>query len=350
MNLQRDPVTGRVIAEAEQQQNEAKWRIDTHAFSANRNGAAPEVLCRELYHFLDQQSCGKLGERPLVPLCDHAPDSYLTDHTLLTSALVYCLAAEHTPAKPLIDTLRLAAMGHEFPEAAQALLQQCVDAETAAFLTQAWTMLRRQTAALTSALQSADSLSAFTDVVDMGDAGLTLLWYAHLAASQPLFNHKLTLPDNTVLAVMRTGADFDRHPLQAYRDKIGLVYGGATKVKQYVLESAKLSEIRGGSIFLDRLNLDFSRKLFTHAPECIIYAAGGDLLALTPCNDAVNKANAIEAAYTQATLSAQSVAASTVVSLLELQYGIAPQSYWADDYRQEFAGNNTAKMALLRSY
>ena len=37
--------------------------------------------------------------------------------------------------------------------------------------------------------------------------------------------------------------------------KIGLVYGGATKIKQYVFEAAKLPDIRGASALLDRINL-----------------------------------------------------------------------------------------------
>jgi len=40
-----------------------------------------------------------------------------------------------------------------------------------------------------------------------------------------------------------------------WNQKIGLVYGGATKIKQYVFESADLQEIRGASALLDRINL-----------------------------------------------------------------------------------------------
>jgi CRISPR-associated protein Cmr2 len=36
---------------------------------------------------------------------------------------------------------------------------------------------------------------------------------------------------------------------------IGLVYGGATKIKGYVFEAAKLQDIRGASALLDRINL-----------------------------------------------------------------------------------------------
>jgi len=40
-----------------------------------------------------------------------------------------------------------------------------------------------------------------------------------------------------------------------WESKIGLVYGGATKIKQYVFEAAKLPDIRGASALLDRINL-----------------------------------------------------------------------------------------------
>ncbi|MEN9223118.1 MAG: hypothetical protein Q6M04_11850, partial [Thermostichus sp. BF3_bins_97] len=36
------------------------------------------------------------------------------------------------------------------------------------------------------------------------------------------------------------------------QSRIGLVYGGATKIKGYVFESAKLAEVRGASALLDR--------------------------------------------------------------------------------------------------
>ncbi|MBD2415376.1 hypothetical protein FACHB389_18235 [Nostoc calcicola FACHB-389] len=36
--------------------------------------------------------------------------------------------------------------------------------------------------------------------------------------------------------------------------RIGLVYGGATKIKQYVFESSKIQDIRGASRLLDRIN------------------------------------------------------------------------------------------------
>jgi CRISPR-associated protein Cmr2 len=49
--------------------------------------------------------------------------------------------------------------------------------------------------------------------------------------------------------------------------KIGLVYGGVTKVKQYVFEDAKLPDIRGASALLDRINLVDLPAFFDKRPE-----------------------------------------------------------------------------------
>jgi CRISPR-associated protein Cmr2 len=48
--------------------------------------------------------------------------------------------------------------------------------------------------------------------------------------------------------------------------QIALIMGGATKIKQYVFESAKLPEIRGASGLLDRVNLYDTPALFVKRP------------------------------------------------------------------------------------
>ena len=49
--------------------------------------------------------------------------------------------------------------------------------------------------------------------------------------------------------------------------EIGLVYGGATKIKQYVFDEAKLPDIRGASALLDRINLVDLPAFFNKSPE-----------------------------------------------------------------------------------
>ncbi len=145
---------------------------------------------------------------------------------------------------------------------------------------------------------------------------------------------------------------FSTHPLKDEKRQIGLVLGGATKIKGYFLESARLPEIRGASALLDRINLedvpalfgrknrhdlerskrfrkDFKKRTGHHlsAPECVIYAAGGNTLAFTPTFVVHDIADEIERIYTQETLVANSVAVGDTFDLLELQYGLNPTEF-----------------------
>jgi CRISPR-associated protein Cmr2 len=155
--------------------------------------------------------------------------------------------------------------------------------------------------------------------------------------------------------------------------KIGLVYGGATKIKQYVFEAAKLPDIRGASALLDRINLvdlpaffkaeesprfpqcqrvqDYccqvrqelaqSQTEYTHLwdaliPELIIYSTGGNILAFCPAAFIDDLANAIERRYTEETLTANSCAVGDTFRLLELRFGLLKDpienTFWLEKY------------------
>ena len=148
--------------------------------------------------------------------------------------------------------------------------------------------------------------------------------------------------------------------------------GGATKIKGYFLESARLPEIRGASALLDRINLEdipavfgrhirhdpmrakrfhknFSKRTghSLSAPECIIYAAGGSTLAFTPTCVVHEIADEMERIYTQETLVANSVAVGGTFDLLELQYGLNPTGFSEDGKIPESKcfGELTTKLA-----
>lgn len=143
--------------------------------------------------------------------------------------------------------------------------------------------------------------------------------------------------------------------------EIGLVYGGATKIKGYVFEAAKLPDIRGASALLDRINLidlpaffgkqPESNRFASHVqnvrrwltqhfpsngdavhltdaliPELIIYSTGGNILAFCPAAYVDDLANAIEKRYTWETLSANSCAVGDRFRLLELRLGLLNDS------------------------
>ncbi|MCP6759990.1 MAG: type III-B CRISPR-associated protein Cas10/Cmr2 [Fischerella sp. CENA71] len=143
---------------------------------------------------------------------------------------------------------------------------------------------------------------------------------------------------------------------------IGLVYGGATKIKQYVFEAAKLNDIRGASALLDRINLDdipgffgagrhprrmrewlnnngFAELVQALIPELIIYSTGGSLLAFCPAALTDKLANAIEKRYTHETLTANSCAVGDTFRLLEFRFGLLQNpienTLWLEEYKNK---------------
>ncbi|MHC0066210.1 type III-B CRISPR-associated protein Cas10/Cmr2 [Nostoc sp. UIC 10890] len=163
-------------------------------------------------------------------------------------------------------------------------------------------------------------------------------------------------------------------------NRIGLVYGGATKIKEYVFESSKIQDIRGASALLDRINLidlpaffnknpksnqyaiqwnevrkwlddtitsnyKFSEALI---PELIIYSTGGHILAFCPVAFVDDLANAIEKRYTEETLTANSCAVGDTFRLLEIRFGLLQEpienTLWLDWYRQKY------KEPLVQAY
>lgn len=277
-----------------------------------------------------------------APAAAHA-GARLADHQLTAAALIGCLVAE--PAAR--DQMRLAALYHDEPGAQAAL----ADAPEAL----AWLqLLEEQGRALDRGEPPAPAAAA-------GPARLLAL--AHLAASRRL--------------PIRSAGEFSSHPLNG-APPIDLVYGGATKIKQYVFESARLPEIRGASALLDHINrLDLpalwgvrpelpAQQARYHAarawyaglghgdaldlPEGVLYASGGNILALAPAGRGAGLAAAIERRYTEVTQVAASVAVAEQFSLLELQYGRRPQAFWCDTAEQLLAHSPDAAALLAQSY
>ncbi len=160
---------------------------------------------------------------------------------------------------------------------------------------------------------------------------------------------------------LKTTADLEQfaqeHPT-LWNRKIGLVYGGATKIKQYVFESTDLQEIRGASALLDRINLvdspaffggeqdgdrfpqcqkaasycervrsewlqqNFPRLVGALTPEMVIYSTGGNILAFCPAELVDDLADAIEKRYTVETLTANACAVGDTFYPLEIYLGL----------------------------
>ncbi|MGI0493496.1 type III-B CRISPR-associated protein Cas10/Cmr2 [Alkalinema pantanalense CENA528] len=159
-------------------------------------------------------------------------------------------------------------------------------------------------------------------------------------------------------------------------NKIGLVYGGATKIKQYVFETENLQDIRGASALLDQINLvdlpaffgqgpdnpSVAQWLDQHypslrkalIPELIIYSTGGNILAFCPAPYVHTLADAIERYYTEVTLTANSCAVGETFKLLEFQFGLLDDQIentpWLEQYSQiyqlESSNTNREKNVL----
>lgn len=200
-----------------------------------------------------------------------------------------------------------------------------------------------------------------------GDVVVSIAEAARLVVA-PQDHEEETFPTKAALRRSRLGQ------LSSELPSVAVIMGGATKIKQYVFESAKLPEIRGASCLLDRINLRDIPALFAEEPnwfkdlcstdlvsqrekeeaqqlvdrvrrlfqtrygveppnckECIIYANGGEVLAFAPVRLAAFLTEAIEYLYTQETLVANSVAVWRPYSLIELRFGLRPLEFWQDD-------------------
>jgi CRISPR-associated protein Cmr2 len=127
--------------------------------------------------------------------------------------------------------------------------------------------------------------------------------------------------------------------------KVALVTGGATKIKNYVFESARLPEIRGASGLLDRINLEDLPQLWEigiNCADCLIYANGGEALGFAPTKKAAWLADEIERIYMHETLVAQSVAVYQLFTLQQLKYGLFEEKRLSTDLLKQLLGYDPA--------
>ena len=274
---------------------------------------------------------GKDGELPFRWLpCRSLQGATIADHSLTTSAIAYCLGYDDGlyAEDDILDRLRLSAITATWKDDELGKVHDALWAEH----------------------------SPIEPKAD-GDNLERIVFLAKTVASD---RERIDTIDQ-----------FSTHPLKDKKQQVGLVLGGATKIKGYFLESARLPEIRGASALLDRINLEdipalFGREIedgersalirkdfrertesYLSAPECVIYAAGGNTLAFTPTSVVDVIADEIERIYTKETLVANSVAVGSTFDLLELQYGLNPTDFSGDENLPESKcfGELTTKLA-----
>lgn len=102
--------------------------------------------------------------------------------------------------------------------------------------------------------------------------------------------------------------------------KFDIVKGGVVKVKEYLLETNKIKEIRGASTILDKINREIIPKEIDREfiKECIVYAGGGNVLLVVSKDTGEKVSQKIEEIYEDSTVLAQNVAISKEVSLFDI--------------------------------
>lgn len=174
-----------------------------------------------------------------------------------------------------------------------------------------------------------------------------------------------------------------------WESRLGLIYGGVTKVKSYVFESADLQEIRGASALLDRINLvdlpalfhteEYSKsdsyKLCRQAPEycktvrndafakeidseiadflpealipeLIVYSTGGNILAFCPPAFIDALCTTIENRYTTQTLTANSCAVGAAFRVPEIYCGLLKDPLEITLWHDKLIGEHKQNKAL----
>ncbi|MBE9063120.1 type III-B CRISPR-associated protein Cas10/Cmr2 [cf. Phormidesmis sp. LEGE 11477] len=201
-----------------------------------------------------------------------------------------------------------------------------------------------------------ETFNRWRQAIAQGEMPADAEWQQALSQAESLAQLDKTNSDFSLEAI---AAFAEQHP-QLCEDRIGLVYGGVTKVKSYVFESADLQEIRGASALLDRINLvdlpaffsaetaagnrfrqcyeaatycrkhireewldkEFETLSRALIPELIIYSTGGNILAFCPTAFTEQLCDAIEKRYTNETLTANSCAVGITCRPLEIHYGL----------------------------
>ena len=132
-------------------------------------------------------------------------------------------------------------------------------------------------------------------------------------------NYKAMLEEIDEVFKEKISDDVINKKLENY--KFNIVKGGVVKVKEYLLETNKIKEIRGASTILDKINREIIPKKIDkeYIKECIVYAGGGNvLLVASKGKKGEELSKEIEEIYEDSTILAQNVAISKEVSLFDI--------------------------------
>ncbi len=136
---------------------------------------------------------------------------------------------------------------------------------------------------------------------------------------------------------------------------VSLLCADTDKVKSYVFGSAKLPEVRGASIILDDLNKDgiegiFSRDDLNICRECLIYYAGGSVMAIVPFSRAPEICKEIEKMYLNETKVASITAVAEPFHLYEYCFGLNAINFSCEDFKEKWHKSKPMQKKIMKDY
>lgn len=131
-------------------------------------------------------------------------------------------------------------------------------------------------------------------------------------------NYKAMLEEIDEVFKEKISTDVINEKLKNY--EFDIVKGGVVKVKEYILETNKIKEIRGASTILDKINREIIPNKIDeeYIKECIVYAGGGNVLLVASKGKGEEFSQKIEEIYEDSTILAQNVAITEKVSLFDI--------------------------------
>ena len=184
--------------------------------------------------------------RGSLPPAIHSPGSFLNDHLLLTSAIAYALGYEKDLPPGEIQLLRLSALAHDLPaEQREKLLRGLeLEEEERAQVKALWETLQTWGQDMEDLLTRDTCFPLPSSLASPPeDLPSRILYYAHLAASEPLYDFSFEV-DGRKVRVLGSKALLQQHPLaKAEKDlglekPIGLVLGGRRRSRNMSLNPA----------------------------------------------------------------------------------------------------------------
>ncbi|HGJ67248.1 TPA: hypothetical protein ENS27_17950, partial [bacterium] len=136
---------------------------------------------------------------------------------------------------------------------------------------------------------------------------------------------------------------------------VSLLCADTDKVKSYVFGSAKLPEVRGASIILDELNKSGIEKIFSKdelnvCKECLIYYAGGSVMAIVPSCKAQEICKEIEKMYLNTTKVATITAIAEPFHLYEYCFGLNANNFSCEDFKEMWRKSDPKQKKIIRNY